>query len=92
MISTTLCLPDDINNRLNILAQPTGRSKNFYIIEAIREHLADIEDAYEGDIVDKTVFYLSPEKWEAFTKALDAPSLPNKALSELLREQAPLEK
>ena len=42
----SLRLPDDISSRLNALAQLTGRSKTFYMIEAIREHLDDLEDLY----------------------------------------------
>lgn len=46
MDATTLRLPNDIGERLSILSQQTGRSKTFYILEAIREHLDDIEDRY----------------------------------------------
>lgn len=31
------------------LAQLTGRSKTFYMIEAIREHLDDLEDLYVAE-------------------------------------------
>lgn len=43
---TSLRLPEDINARLNTLAQRTGRSKTFYIMEAIKEHLANLENSY----------------------------------------------
>lgn len=42
----SLRLPEDISSRLQNLAQQTGRSKTFYMIEAIREHLEDMEDLY----------------------------------------------
>ncbi len=42
----SLRLPDDISSRLQKLAQLTGRSKTFYMIEAIREHIDDLEDLY----------------------------------------------
>lgn len=45
-MAVSLRLPDDISSRLNDLAQRTGRSKTFYMIEAIREHLDDLEDLY----------------------------------------------
>ena len=41
-----LRLPPDIEERLDKLAELTGRSKSFYAREAILEHLDDIEDAY----------------------------------------------
>lgn len=39
-------LPEDIEKRLNRLAAKTGRSKTYYVTEAIVEHLGDIEDSY----------------------------------------------
>jgi len=41
-----LRLPEDIESRLDKLAKATGRTKSFYIREAILEHLADLEDFY----------------------------------------------
>ena len=46
MSSVSIRLPDDVSIRLQDLAQLTGRSKTFYMIEAIREHLDDLEDLY----------------------------------------------
>lgn len=39
-------LPNEIKNRLEALAQATGRTKTFYAREAILEHLDDLEDLY----------------------------------------------
>ena len=46
MSAVSVRLPDDVSARLHDLAQLTGRSKTFYIIEAIREHLDDLEDLF----------------------------------------------
>lgn len=46
MSAVSIRLPDDVSTRLQDLAQLTGRSKTFYMIEAIREHLDDLEDLY----------------------------------------------
>lgn len=46
MSTVSIRLPDDVSTRLQDLAQLTGRSKTFYMIEAIREHLDDLEDLY----------------------------------------------
>jgi RHH-type transcriptional regulator, rel operon repressor / antitoxin RelB len=46
MSSVSIRLPDDVSTRLQDLAELTGRSKTFYMIEAIREHLDDLEDLY----------------------------------------------
>jgi RHH-type rel operon transcriptional repressor/antitoxin RelB len=39
-------LPDDVEARLNNLAALTGRSKTYYVTEAICEHIGDMEDLY----------------------------------------------
>jgi len=39
-------LPPDVEARLDDLARRTGRTKTFYVREAILEHLADLEDVY----------------------------------------------
>ena len=44
MSAVSLRLPDDITTRLGDLAAKTGRSKTFYMVEAIREHLDDLEN------------------------------------------------
>jgi RHH-type rel operon transcriptional repressor/antitoxin RelB len=39
-------LPHEIEDRLENLSVQTGRSKSFYVKEAILDHLDDIEDTY----------------------------------------------
>ena len=39
-------LPESIETRLDLLAKKTGRTKTFYVREAILEHLEDMEDVY----------------------------------------------
>ena len=46
MSEISLRLPDEISERLNQLTKRTGRTKTYYIMEAIREHLDDLEDLY----------------------------------------------
>jgi RHH-type rel operon transcriptional repressor/antitoxin RelB len=46
MASVSLRLPDEVTDRLDKLASITGRSKTFYMIEAIKDHLDDLEDLY----------------------------------------------
>jgi len=43
---TSVRLPEEAEKRLDALAARTGRSKAFYIREAIMEHLDDLEDSY----------------------------------------------
>jgi RHH-type rel operon transcriptional repressor/antitoxin RelB len=39
-------LPQSIEERLEKLARRTGRTKTYYVREAILEHLEDLEDIY----------------------------------------------
>lgn len=45
-MSVSLRLPDDLTQRLNYLAAKTGRTKTFYMLEAIKQHIDDLEDLY----------------------------------------------
>jgi len=44
-------LPEKIEKRLEKLARRTGRTKSFYVREAILEHLDDLEDLYLAERV-----------------------------------------
>lgn len=48
-------LDDDIVERLDALARKTGRTKTFYVVEAIHQLLEDRED-----------YFLAKDSWEAF--------------------------
>ncbi|PWB55200.1 MAG: anti-toxin [Nitrosomonadales bacterium] len=39
-------LPEEIENRIALLARSTGRTKSFYVREAVVEYLDDLEDYY----------------------------------------------
>lgn len=45
-MATSIRLPEDLEARLERLAARTGRTKSFYIKQAIEEHIADLEDFY----------------------------------------------
>jgi RHH-type transcriptional regulator, rel operon repressor / antitoxin RelB len=44
-------LPKDLEERLERLAKETGRTKTYYVREAILEHLAELEDIYLAEQV-----------------------------------------
>lgn len=54
MFSTSIRLPEEIHDRLERLAKKTGRSKSYYIHEAIFTHLAELEQLYftESELVE----------------------------------------
>lgn len=46
MPAVSLRLPEDLKNRLANLSERTGRSKTYYMVEAIKEHIGDLEALY----------------------------------------------
>jgi RHH-type rel operon transcriptional repressor/antitoxin RelB len=42
----TIRLPEEMEARLNVLADVTNRPKSFYVREALERSLGDIEDVY----------------------------------------------
>jgi RHH-type transcriptional regulator, rel operon repressor / antitoxin RelB len=46
IVMLAIRLPRSIEKRLEKLARRTGRTKTYYVREAILEHLEDIEDLY----------------------------------------------
>ncbi len=48
-------LPQEIQERLDSLAKRTGRTKSFYIRQALLEHLEDLEDVYLAEERFKTI-------------------------------------
>lgn len=44
--AVSLRLPEDVKKRLERLSKRTGRSKTFYLVEAITEKIQDLEDFY----------------------------------------------
>jgi RHH-type rel operon transcriptional repressor/antitoxin RelB len=54
-MALSLRLPRDLESRLEALAERTGRTKTWYVREAIAEYLADLEDAAEAAIVAEQV-------------------------------------
>ena len=59
-------LPTEIEARLDELAKRTGRSKAFYVREAILQHLDDLEDRYAAEQVVQRI-----RNGEELTSTLD---------------------
>ena len=48
-MTVTVRLTAEEETRLDALARRTGRTKSFYVRQAIQSHLEDLEDAYAAD-------------------------------------------
>jgi RHH-type rel operon transcriptional repressor/antitoxin RelB len=46
MTTLTIRIPESIAKRLDALAEETGRTKTYYVREAVLEYLEDLEDSY----------------------------------------------
>lgn len=55
-------LPEEIEKRLEELAKKTGRTKSYYVRQAILEYLGDMED-----------YYLAEERLKSFNEANTIP-------------------
>lgn len=55
-------LPEEIEKRLEELAKKTGRTKSYYVRQAILEYLEDMED-----------YYLAEERLKSFNEAKNIP-------------------
>jgi RHH-type transcriptional regulator, rel operon repressor / antitoxin RelB len=61
--AVSLRLPEDVSARLERLAKRTGRSKTFYLIEAITEKIEDLEDLYLADQIARRVRAGKEKTW-----------------------------
>lgn len=48
-------VPEELEKRLDRLARLTGRTKTYYVREAIEDHLDDLEEAYLAEKVLKKI-------------------------------------
>ena len=48
-------LPESIEKRLEVLSEKTGRSKTFYVREAVLQHITDMEDLYLAHLVKERI-------------------------------------
>ncbi len=46
MSAMVVDLPQEVSDRLNELSERTGRSTTEYVVEAVTEHLGELEDLY----------------------------------------------
>ena len=73
MPAVSVRLPEEVSSRLQALAQRTGRSKTFYMLEAICTHLDEIEDLYlaEQRLIDVRAGRSKIHTLEEVERALD---------------------
>lgn len=94
MARLILDIPDDMHRKLKTLAACVGMTmKDFLISRALtpmeRTDSGKCDDATSriDDLLslEAAAFKLSPENWDVFCQALDAPAKPNPSLRKLMR-------
>ncbi len=65
-------------------ADALGKNRTEFMLEATRR-------AAEDALLDRSLFRLDPERFNAFQAALDAPAKPSEALRKLMATKAPWE-
>ncbi len=56
-------IPKSVKDRLDVLAEKTGRTRTFYIRQALLEHLDDLEDRYMAQEVLGRVKEVEDERY-----------------------------
>jgi RHH-type rel operon transcriptional repressor/antitoxin RelB len=64
MPAISIRLPEELSARLEKLARRTGRTKTYYVIEAIHDHLEELEDLY---IAEKRLVELRAGRSRTYT-------------------------
>lgn len=75
--------PDD-RGLIDRAAKLTGKTKTDFVLEAARR-------AAEDALLDRTLFVVGPEAFDAFRARLDEPPHPNEKLRRTLQTPAPWE-
>lgn len=66
-------------------AESIGKTRSEFMVDSARTHAIDV-------LLDKRLFTLGTEQYEAFLKALDTKPAPNEKLKKLLKSKSPWEK
>jgi uncharacterized protein (DUF1778 family) len=66
-------------------ADVVGKTRSEFILESARTHAIDV-------LLDRRLFTLDAEQYEAFIKTLEEPPAPNEKLKRLLASKSPWEK
>ena len=75
--------PED-RNLIDMAANIQGKNRTDFILEAARQ-------AAEETLLDRTIFWVSPQAYAEFLALLDAPPQPNERLRKTIQTPAPWE-
>jgi RHH-type rel operon transcriptional repressor/antitoxin RelB len=82
MAMLTLRISDDLNDRLTMMAEKTGRTKTWFVKKLIREGLADLEDQMLAEIAFAEYHAAGGRnqpmiEWSEYLKSTEVDDLPD---------------
>ena len=79
-----LRLPTPVRDTIDSAAELTGKSRTAFIIESAQQQAIDV-------LLDRRLFTLSGNQYDAFVRALEAKPKPNEKLKRLFAKKSPWE-
>lgn len=83
--NVNLRMPTPVRSLIDMAAAVVGKSRSEFITESAHKEAIDV-------LLDQRLFQLSPERFDAFQRALDTPPPPNEKLKKLMRAKPLWEK
>jgi uncharacterized protein (DUF1778 family) len=80
-----LRLPEKVKNLIDAAAAALGKTRTEFVIESAKQDAIDV-------LLDRRLFELDADQWDAFMRALDNPPLPNEHLRKLMARKPPWER
>lgn len=80
-----LRMPTPTRDAIDRAAEVLGKTRTAFIIESSHRHAIDV-------LLDKRLFNLGADEYDAFVKALDAKPQPNAKLKQLFASKSPWER
>jgi uncharacterized protein (DUF1778 family) len=79
-----LRLPAKTRDLIDSAAAVAGKSRTEFVLESVRQHATDV-------LLDRNLFVLDDDAYEAFLGVLDNPPKPSENLKALFKRKAPWE-
>ena len=78
----SLCVSGDDRDLVTRTAEALGKNRSEFMLDAARQAARD-------GLLDRTLFRIDSDRFDAFVALLDAPAAPNEKLKRLLSTPAP---
>ena len=69
---------------IDAAATSLGKTRTEFVLDSVRQQAVDV-------LLDRRLFELNDDEWQAVTQALENPPLPNRKLRQLMAKKSPWE-